>query len=94
MIGVKNRRFLSAFDGFGRGLGRITLHTDNFTLEEVNILREVLSSKYNIKSSLKKVNNANPERGYAIRIAAVSLNTLRDMCSPHMYSSLIYKLAL
>jgi hypothetical protein len=26
-----------AFDGFGRGLGRITLHTNNFTLQEVNI---------------------------------------------------------
>jgi hypothetical protein len=82
------------FDGHGRGLGRVTLYTNNFTLQEVNILRDILKTKYGIESRLKKVNNADSLRGYAIRIPNLSVLTLRSICKPHMYSSLMYKLGL
>jgi hypothetical protein len=83
-----------AFDGYGRGLGRVTLQTDNYTLQEVNILRELLQTKYGIVSGLKKSNNADPLRGYAIRISSQSLITLRSLCASHIYPSLMYKLGL
>lgn len=45
-----------SFDGYGRGLGRVVLHTDNFTHDEVQLLRDILKSKFNIESTLKKGN--------------------------------------
>ncbi|RYE27649.1 MAG: hypothetical protein EOP45_00420 [Sphingobacteriaceae bacterium] len=82
-----------SFDGYGRGLGRVVLHTDNFTHAEVQLLRDILKSKFNIESGVK-VGKPDPVRGHQIRISAKSLVTLRDISMPHMYPSLLYKLGM
>jgi hypothetical protein len=82
------------FDGHGRGDGRVTLYTNNFTLEEVELLRSILLSKFNLESSLRKVGQTDPLRGYAIRIPSRCLGTLQSLVVPHMYPSLMYKLGL
>jgi hypothetical protein len=83
-----------SFDGHGRGIGRLSLHTENFTLDEVNILKDVLLQKFNIESNLRKGVNADPTRGYVIRIPAISVVTVRDLCKDHVYPSMKYKLGL
>lgn len=85
-----------SFDGSGRGKGRVTLHTNNFTLDEVKLLQSILLSKFNLKSGLQKVSHSDPIRGYAIlrSIPARCLGTLRSIVSPHIYSSLMYKIGL
>lgn len=82
------------FDGHGRGLGRVTLFTNNITLEEVEQLRSILQSKFGISSALRKVANAEPARVYAIRIPGKYLDNLRSIVVPHMYPTLMYKLGL
>ena len=83
-----------SFDSFGRGIGRVTLYTNNFTQAEVEHLRNILLFKYGIQSGIKKTKHSDPNRGHAIRISAKSLKTLRSICVPHMYPSLMYKLGL
>lgn len=83
-----------SFDGNGRGNGRVSIHTNNFTLDEVKLLQSFLLSKFNIDSGLVKVTNSDPIRGYVIRIPARCLGTLRSIVALHIYSSLMYKLGL
>ena len=83
-----------SFDGYGGGIGRVTLFTNNFTHAEVGHLRNILQSKYGIESAIRLTKHSDPNRGHAIRVPAKSLNTLRSLCVPHMYPSLIYKLGL
>ncbi len=83
-----------AFDKYGRCLGRLTLHTDNFTLKEVEELQSILRSKYDIDSTLRRTNNLDPARGYRIRIPGRCIDTVRTLCAPHMTPSLMYKLGL
>ena len=83
-----------AFDSYGRKIGRVTLHTSNFKLDEVRVLQDIFRSKFNIESGLQKVVNSDITRGYAIRISSKSLVVLRSIRSPHMYPSLMYKLGL
>lgn len=68
------------------------MHTENFTLTEVETLQDILLSKFNIDSNLRKSTNVDTIRGYAIRISSHSFLRLRDICVPHVYSSLMYKL--
>lgn len=82
------------FDGFGRGLGRVSLYANNFTLKEVELLQSILLTQYGISSGLKRNKHSDPNRGYVIRIPARHLSTLRELCAPHMYPSLLYKLGL
>jgi hypothetical protein len=56
------------FDGHGRGAGRVTLYTNNFTLEEVELLRKLLLENFGLESAIMKVANADSKRGFAIRI--------------------------
>nr|QVG61585.1 hypothetical protein [Rhizoctonia sp.] len=81
-------------DGHGRGAGRVTLYRNNFTLEEVELLRKLLLEKFDVESAISKVANADSERGYAIRIPSRSLSTLQSVVSPHIYPSLMYKIGL
>lgn len=82
------------FDGHGRGAGRVTLSTNNFTQDEVKILQNTLLSKFNIESSLQTSKNSDPIRGYAIRIPARCLDNLRSIVGIHIYPSLKYKIGL
>lgn len=66
----------------------VLLCTDNFTLEEVQFLCDMLSSKLGIQASL----NIRTEGVTRIRIASSSLELLRRQVTPHMHSSMLLKL--
>ena len=83
-----------SFDGHGRGAGRVSLHTNCFTLDEVKLLQAALLNNFGIESSLHNIRNSDPSRGHIIRIPARSLPAIRSVCTPHMYPSLMYKLGL
>ena len=82
------------FDGHGRGAGRVTLFTNNFTLEEVELLRKLLLDKFGLESALFKVANKDSKRGYAIRIPSRSLSTLQSIVAPHIYPGMFYKIGM
>jgi hypothetical protein len=82
------------FDGHGRGAGRVTLFTNNFTLEEVELLQKLLLDKFGLESALFKVANKDSKRGYAIRIPSRSLSTLQSIVAPHIYPGMFYKIGM
>jgi LAGLIDADG DNA endonuclease family len=64
-----------ADDGsFKKREGAVILHTNGFTLEEVNLLVNILIDKFNLKCTINKAGN-----GYVIRISSNSLPVLQTM---------------
>ena len=84
----------AGFDSHGRGPGRVTLFTNHFTLEEVELLRKLLLDKFGLESALYKRTNKDSKRGYAIRISSRSLSTLQYIVAPHIYPGLLYKIGM
>lgn len=64
------------------------------TLEEVELLRNLLLDKFGLESALYKRANQDSKRGYAIRIPSRSLPTLQSIVAPHIYPSLLYKIGM
>lgn len=67
--------------------GGLTLCTDNFTTEEVFLLKEVLESKYNLVCTLH-----NKKDNLRIYISGKSLPNLTQIVGPYMHPSFDYKL--
>lgn len=67
--------------------GGLTLCTDGFTLAEINLLTEVLETKYGFKCTLHKKNQS-----FRIYISGISLPKLRKIVTPYMHHSFLYKL--
>jgi len=67
----------------------VSLSTDSFRLEEVELLIEVLNAKFNL--SCYKCKNG---PGYKIIIPSYSISVLREMLLPHMPPMMIYKIGL
>lgn len=67
----------------------IRLSTDNFTLSEVKILVDILTTKYNLKVSIVKTGIIDQ---YGIYIPKSNLHILIPMLSPHMHPYFYYKL--
>jgi hypothetical protein len=67
----------------------VRIATNSFTLEEVELLKLALETKFNIKSSLHK-NNKN----YQLYIKQESIALLKNLILPHMHKSMYYKLGL
>lgn len=65
--------------------------THNFTLDECKKLQNILSNKYNLKSSLIKITGTYPQQ-YNIYIHKSSMDDLRSIVLPFMHSSMLYKL--
>jgi hypothetical protein len=77
-------------DGMYVKRGGITICTDNFSYDEVLLLKSVLSGKYNLQTT---IHNKNPEKGYyRIYISGKSLPALRELVSEHMHPSMLYKI--
>lgn len=70
--------------------GGYLLHTDGFTLSEVEILREVLSKKFNIDSNLR-VRNVQKKQ-YGIYIGKKSRNDFIKLIEPYLINEMKYKL--
>lgn len=85
-----------SFDAYAmrsaRGLGRLSLHTNFFTYQEVTLLQKILFEKYNITSTLRFSPNSEINRGYIIRIPGKQVEQIYNLVSPFILPSLLYKL--
>lgn len=77
-----------ADDGSWNKVGRyVTLSTDSFTLEEVELLIAVLNSKFNLRCYKLKSG-----KGYKIVIPSYSVPILQNLLSPHIPPMMRYKI--
>jgi len=71
--------------------GGVTLCTDSFTFEEVDLLKAALESKFNILTSIH--NKKGKENYYKrIYIGKSSLNQLKPLLEEHMHETMLYKI--
>lgn len=78
-------------DGTWVGSG-VRIQTDNFTLKEVNLLIDVLNSKFGLNSS---VNVADKTKGqYSIYIPKKDMDLLKKLVTPHILPTFLYKLGV
>jgi len=64
----------------------ITFSTDSYSESEVDLLMSVLTNKFEL--DCRKVKNGN---GWRIVIKRSSLEKFRELVSPHVHSSMLYK---
>jgi len=80
-------------DGTFEKSGGVTiLCTDSFTVNEVELLRSISLDKFNIDSTL--VSRGAGLEQYRIRIAKESMPTLQKLLSPHIPSTMLYRIGL
>lgn len=72
--------------------GGVTLCTDSFNSSEVNILREALSDRFNISSSIHNKKGKNDSIYERIYINKESLDDLKPLLKEHMHDSMLYKI--
>lgn len=73
---------------------RIILHLNNFTLIEVNRIKSILLSKFDISSYLVKTPHSDKDRGYILKIPGRDVSKVRTLVSDHIYPTLKYKIGL
>ena len=67
----------------------VVLSTNSFTLEEVNLLVDVLNDKFNLKCYKNRQGSA-----YRIIIPSYSISVLQSLLAPHMPSMMKHKIGL
>ena len=72
--------------------GGVTLCTDSFNSEEVNILREALKTNFNVITTIHKKKGSNESIYERIYINKDSLDSLKPSLIPHMHDSMLYKI--
>jgi hypothetical protein len=72
--------------------GGVTLCTDSFKSSEISILREALSDKFNISSSIHTKKGKNESIYERIYIKKESLDDLKPLLKEHMHDSMLYKI--
>lgn len=71
--------------------GSVIICTDNFTLDEVLILKAILEKKFLLKVSLKKCQNTN-NVVWRVSISKLSLENLKLLVIPYFIPEMLYKL--
>ena len=69
----------------------IRIATNSFKLKEVELLNDVLKSKYNLETTIQKIWIKDQ---YSIYIKKQSIPNLRNIVLPFIHSSMLYKLGL
>jgi len=72
--------------------GGITLCTDSYTLEEVELLIRILKNKYNLKCTIHTKKGLSGKEYHRIYIGKKSLYDIKPLLIPHMHKSFLYKL--
>lgn len=72
--------------------GGVTLCTDSFNSEEVNILREALKTNFNVITTIHKKKGSNESIYERIYINKDSLDSIKPSLIPHMHDSMLYKI--
>jgi hypothetical protein len=67
----------------------IRIATNSFNLKEVELLQDVLKSKYNLNTTIQ---NIYIKDQYSIYIKKQSINNLINIVRPHIHFSMLYKL--
>jgi len=91
-LSLQGLAFCLSDDGMQVKRGGVTLCTDSFSSEEVNLLREALQNNFNLNTSIHKkrgINNSIYERIY---INKSSLNEIKPLLKEHMHDSMLYKI--
>jgi hypothetical protein len=82
--------FLISDDGdFNKKSQRVTLNTQGFTQEEVNLLGKTLNDNWNLECVVYKTG-----KGCIISIPRKSLPILQKICAPKMPPMMLYKIGL
>jgi hypothetical protein len=70
----------------------VTLCTDNYTYDDVLLLKSLLESKYKLQCT---IHNKNPNKGYyRIYISGKSLHILQPLVVNYFNQSMLYKIHL
>jgi hypothetical protein len=72
--------------------GEITLCTDNYSLDEINLLIKTLINKYNIKCTIHYKKSKTNRIYYIIYIYISSLDYIKLIIIPYIHKSFLYKL--
>lgn len=72
--------------------GGVTLCTDSFKSEEIEILREALKENFNLETTIHKKKSSNEAYYERIYIKKDSLDEVKPVLIPHMHDSMLYKL--
>jgi len=67
----------------------IRIATNSFKLKEVELLQDVIKSKYNLETTIQKIYIKDQ---YSIYIKKQSVNNLRNIVGPYIHFSMLYKL--
>jgi len=78
-------------DGSWVGSG-LRLHTNNFNKKEVELLNNVINTKFNLNSSINTANKFKSQ--YTIYISSKKIDSLRSLVSPYVLPSFSYKLGI
>lgn len=69
----------------------VRISTNNFKLEEVELLVKILKNKFDLDITIQHLK---PINKYSIYIKGGSIPTLRNIVLPHLHPSMYYKLGL
>jgi hypothetical protein len=69
----------------------IRLATNSFKLKEVELLQDVIKSKYNLETTIQNIYIKDPNSIY-IKIKPKSVNKLRNIVGPYIHFSMLHKL--
>ena len=69
----------------------VRIATNSFELKEVELLNDVLKSKYNLETTIQKIWIKDQ---FSIYIKKQSVPNLRNIVGPYIHSSMLYKLGV
>nr|YP_009568449.1 hypothetical protein [Drechslerella brochopaga]QBL02530.1 hypothetical protein [Drechslerella brochopaga] len=69
----------------------VRIATNNFKLEEVQLLAEILKRKYNLDCTVQKIATVGQ---YSLYIKGLAVPALQKLILPHFHTSMYYKLGL
>jgi len=84
--------FLIMDDGQQVKRGGVTLCTDSFDLEEVNILKEALKLNFNLDTNIHHKKSKNGSIYERIYIPKAGLDEIKPSIIPHIHDSMLYKI--
>lgn len=89
--------FIMDDGGWVSGSKSVRISTNNFTLEEVELLAHMLKTKFNLDCTIQKLSKGKEyplKDKYSLYIKVASLPLLRRLVLPYMYPKMLYKLGL
>ena len=86
--------FIMGDGNYGKD-GRVRIYTNNYSLEECNLLRNSIQENCNIKCEVlfDRVGKDKKDQ-YILTIGKTELEKLQFLVKPHMHSSMLYRVGL